>query len=425
MKHTGNDKATTLEDMKTGDWKTTGHQRPTHHCAPLWHADCLGAVAVLGLGFNKKQQQRLAAKFHLAGGGEGDPDPVRIFLELHEACHSHEPLVREINKELRKRFGETVKRVRNSSPEEMTEHRTDLPLPFIWAALSDSREEVRLEGRRRLHGLLLRMLASHSREEQKEKDTRETLERLMEENQRLHKAAEALQAEVQRLRTAPREPAVSSPREASMGGNRGVGFSSQSVCRRQQREMRKLAHALHQEQEKTAALEEQLRRVSQEKASCGNAGLPCKDPGETLREENGCCARSCAAAESPTPKRGTLVCRGVGEFMGAGDRPDCCPLQRMKIAILGGTEKTLPEYRCMVQELGGECLYHDGCTGNGVDRLRRILGRADVVVCITSINSHGAMKMAKSFCKRKGKRFLVTRETGTCSLREMLLQLAV
>jgi hypothetical protein len=35
------------------------------------------------------------------------------------------------------------------------------------------------------------------------------------------------------------------------------------------------------------------------------------------------------------------------------------------------------------------------------------------------------MKMAKSFCKRKGKRLLMTREAGVQSLREILLRMAV
>ncbi len=124
-------------------------------------------------------------------------------------------------------------------------------------------------------------------------------------------------------------------------------------------------------------------------------------------------------------RKGALVCRGNPECPAAGNRRAGCPLEKMKIAVVGGAEKTAPEYRCVVQELGGECLYHDGCTGSGADRLRRVIGRADVVVCITSINSHGAMKMAKTFCKRKGKRLLVTREAGACSLRKMLLHMAV
>lgn len=136
------------------------------------------------------------------------------------------------------------------------------------------------------------------------------------------------------------------------------------------------------------------------------------------------CKQTCPVNKS-SRKKGTLVCSGDLKCPAAGASSAGCPLEKKKIAIVGGAEKTMPEYRCVVQELGGEYLYHDGRTGNGADRLRRVICRADVVVCITSINSHGAMKMAKSFCKRKGKRLLMTREAGVQSLREILLRMAV
>jgi hypothetical protein len=97
-------------------------------------------------------------------------------------------------------------------------------------------------------------------------------------------------------------------------------------------------------------------------------------------------------------------------------------LKDLTVAILGGSEGALPAYRCMVGELGGECLYHNGCLRQGADRLKRIIGQADIVVCITSVNSHAAVQFAKTLCKRSGKRLLVTRESGIHSLREMLQQ---
>ncbi len=397
-------------------------ESPKKYCAPSWHMDCLGTVAVLGLGFTRKQQQRFAAKRGLTKAG-GEPDSAQLFLDLHEACHTLEPLVREINKDLGKRFGGTLKKVRTSSVETLREWPMEFPLPFIWAAMSDHREEVRLEGRRRLHELLLQVFTAHRKGELKENGAGETIRTLTEENHGLRKEKDELRREVKRLREEAQELKESSPVRMPALQTREPVHSAQKVCRRQQREMRKLAHTLAKERERAAALEEELRSATDSKDHAP-VEVETADHQKNSVEAQDLCPR-CCARDGFSLRRGTIVCRGSGDCAGGAKKPAHCPLEKLKIAIVGGTEKTLPEYRGMVRELGGECLYHDGCTGSGVDRLRRIISSADVVVCITTLNSHGAMKIAKSICKRRGKRFLVTRETGTCSLREMLVQMAV
>ncbi len=400
------------------------HKKTKSQLAPPWHMDCLGVVAVLGLGFSKKQQQRLATKFRLTNS-EGDQDTTGIFLDLHEACHNHEHLVREINKDLGKRFSETVKRVRSSSSEEVSKHQTDFPLPFIWATLSDHREDVRLEGRKCLHGFLLKALSTHGRTEQRATELQDAMEVLTKENEALREQVSGLGKKLSSLEDVSEDPMKAPFTVTAHGdGDREPAILARKVCRKQQRELRKLSHALDQERERVAALDEQFRKPGHSSAgNCSGRCALCQKANEASTEV--CSGRQTSTLGSPIQGRGVLVCRGDREYPVAGNRGAACPLEKMKIAIVGGAEKTAPEYRCVVRELGGECLYHDGCTGNGVDRLRRVICRADVVVCITSINSHGAMKMAKSFCKRKGKRLLVTREAGASSLRETLQQMAV
>ncbi len=397
-------------------------QSSAKYCAPSWHMDCLGVVTVLGLGFNRKQLQRLAVKFGLMKA-DGEPDTAQLFLDLHEACHSLEPLVREINKDLGKRFGGTLKKVRSSSGDTLRECSMEFPLPFLWAALSDHREEVRLEGRRRLHEVLGEVFTAHRRGELKENGAEDTIRALTHENHGLRKERDELQKEIKRLREEAQELKKTARAAAPPRREREPVHSAQKVCRRQQREMKKLAHTLAKERERAAALEEELLSVTSARGHAPVEGDSCDHPKNTVQETD-LCPRCCEQGGFSL-QRGTIVCRGKGDCSGGEGKGGHCPLEKMKVAIVGGTEKTFPEYRCMVRELGGECLYHDGCTGSGVDRLRRIISSADVVVCITTLNSHGAMKIAKSICKRRGKRFLVTRERGACSLREMLLQRAV
>lgn len=97
-----------------------------------------------------------------------------------------------------------------------------------------------------------------------------------------------------------------------------------------------------------------------------------------------------------------------------------CPLNGLKVAVIGGLERMEPAYRLVVQELGAELLFHAGHMRNGGCQLKRVVFGADVVVFITSVNSHSALNVVKSVCKKNGKRFVPLRQTGTESLERAL-----
>ena len=79
-----------------------------------------------------------------------------------------------------------------------------------------------------------------------------------------------------------------------------------------------------------------------------------------------------------------------------------------------------PVYRAILGELGAEPLFHDGKLGKGCHRLRSMICGADIVVFITSINSHGALQVVKGICKKSGKTFIALKETGAESLARTL-----
>jgi hypothetical protein len=85
----------------------------------------------------------------------------------------------------------------------------------------------------------------------------------------------------------------------------------------------------------------------------------------------------------------------------------------------------LPMYRQVVRKLGAEFTSHTGKVGKGSCKLKSVVWGADVVVFITSIKSHGALKVAKNTCRRNGKRFLPLRETGVENLERVLRANAV
>jgi hypothetical protein len=381
--------------------------------------DCLGTLAVLALGFNKRQQERLARKFELTDE-QGSGDPVHVFQALHEGCHGHEPLVRAISRDLGNRFGEVSRKVRASTLSELGALATDFPLPFLWATLNDARDEARAHGRRCLHELFLRALAG-SRPVEDNAEIREAHQALVLENKRLKAKIEGLERASQRP---PREsgPSEAVPHTVPHQAHLSAQQSAQ-MAGKLEREIRKLSYGLKKEQERAAGLEERLRYMEGLRNGSTGDGVPWIDEG-CMGLDDCPCLPAAPEATSPSPEPEAVVCQCRRS---CPDHEGCtrtCPLDNLKVAILGGTEKTLPAYRCMVEELGGDCLYHDGCTSHGMDRLKRIVCQADIVVCITSMNSHGAVHVAKSVCKRTGKKLLLTKETGTRSLKELLLNTA-
>ncbi len=82
-----------------------------------------------------------------------------------------------------------------------------------------------------------------------------------------------------------------------------------------------------------------------------------------------------------------------------------------------------PVYREIVNQLGAELIFHTGRINDGKNPLRNVVYQTDVVVFITSINSHNALREVKTTCKKNGKRFVVLKETGAISLEKTLRHL--
>lgn len=97
-----------------------------------------------------------------------------------------------------------------------------------------------------------------------------------------------------------------------------------------------------------------------------------------------------------------------------------CPLQGRKVVIIGGLDRLEPNYRETVCRLGGECVCHTGKLRSGNRRLKHTVANADLVVFITSINSHAALSAVKNECKRCSKPFCALRQTGCGSLEDTL-----
>ena len=94
-------------------------------------------------------------------------------------------------------------------------------------------------------------------------------------------------------------------------------------------------------------------------------------------------------------------------------RPTGCPIERLRVALIGGMDRQSEHYRQVFESGGAELWFHTGqCAGSGAGNLRSLLGHVDVVVFITTINSHNALRVVKAVCRKSGKTLVAVRETG-------------
>jgi len=101
-----------------------------------------------------------------------------------------------------------------------------------------------------------------------------------------------------------------------------------------------------------------------------------------------------------------------------------CPLEGMRVAVIGGLDRLEPEYRRTIHDLGADFLFHNGDCSNGRHVLKNVVCKADIILFITSINSHGALKIVKATCKKTGKQFRVVRHPGAVSIYKTLSEIA-
>lgn len=100
---------------------------------------------------------------------------------------------------------------------------------------------------------------------------------------------------------------------------------------------------------------------------------------------------------------------------------DCsCPINNSlggkTVLYVGGQRKMISHYRQIIEDCGGEFLYHDGGRESSRHQLPKMLSGADAVFCPIDCVSHDACKCVKKICKRYQKTFVMMRSSGLSSL---------
>jgi hypothetical protein len=98
----------------------------------------------------------------------------------------------------------------------------------------------------------------------------------------------------------------------------------------------------------------------------------------------------------------------------------------MHIGWVGGLTRNDAIYERMAAAAGHTIEFHNGRVGGrGADDLRRLIERADFVVILTEINSHGGVILAKRLAQKLGRGTMVIRSCGVARFEAFLDALAI
>jgi len=96
----------------------------------------------------------------------------------------------------------------------------------------------------------------------------------------------------------------------------------------------------------------------------------------------------------------------------------------MHIGLIGGVERGEQRYAAAAASRGHSFEFHGGDTaGRGSNSLEALVERADLVICVTDVNSHSAVLGARKHARSLGRRCLLTRRLGLSRFRALLSEL--
>ncbi len=85
----------------------------------------------------------------------------------------------------------------------------------------------------------------------------------------------------------------------------------------------------------------------------------------------------------------------------------------MRVGIIGGVERNQARYEEVAKAVGCDVEFHAGhMRGRGTETLDSLVERCDLIVIVTEINSHTAVRMAQKFSRKRGRRVLIARKFG-------------
>ncbi|MDL1958864.1 MAG: DUF2325 domain-containing protein [Deltaproteobacteria bacterium] len=385
--------------------------------------DCITLTLLMAMTMNPKDMRKMCMKHYLKSGKHN----LHLGYELwglHHASHDPEKSVaKDLRRYFKRQFSTAPLRVRSMAPEDLAQSigNRQWPAPILWAASTDSRSEMRKQAQILAHSLIWRLMENcnqlklglsvlnhnviekkqglkttgghrfHSKVNTPEISVKSIFKRQLQEKDgeilKLKKKLAEYSQELTELRQRPF-------REATL-----------------KRKAKKLAYELEKASKKISEheklIESYMQVKDENKSIVQNAG---PDKEENIRAGNVF----------------TLLCPedARGDCGHCTEQKKCtCPLEGMHVAVIGGLDRLEPKYRKTIHDLGADFIFHNGDCSNGRHVLKNVVCKADIILFITSINSHGALKVVKATCKKTGKQFKVVRHPSANSVYKTLSEI--
>jgi hypothetical protein len=379
----------------------------------IWSLDCIAICTVLGFALDAKNVGKLCRKFNLSKQGKRVDSSFGFYL-LHKACHRQGGVLpKRLTKLLNERYRriiETVRATEEGSEDQITSELEvwigQEPAGIMWALLTDPRESFQCLGVYLVHQIAYGAFRdSRARATTSQREEEEAKAAVLQENR-----ARASLAEQKAVSAKLRRRLRQSERKVS---------DLEATCQRQEQRIAELEATPDREtslRRRIRILEHELgvARNALDSASRVTGAVNAEEPCQTGEADSlTCCA--------PTHDRGEAVdCGNRGDHCTVPGA-DPCPLDAMHVAVIGGLDRLEPHYRRVVEAMGGQFLFHNGDCQGGCHRLRTAVCQADLVIFITRVNSHSALKVVKGLCKKTGRQFMALRETSPTALEAVLL----
>ena len=96
----------------------------------------------------------------------------------------------------------------------------------------------------------------------------------------------------------------------------------------------------------------------------------------------------------------------------------------MRIGIVGGLSRAETDLSRVAQRAGHEVEFHDGqLRGPSAGALESLIGRSDVVVVVTDVNSHAAMHRTKDILRKNHREAVFVRKASKSRLQQLIDQI--
>lgn len=97
----------------------------------------------------------------------------------------------------------------------------------------------------------------------------------------------------------------------------------------------------------------------------------------------------------------------------------------MYIGLVGGLDRSESQYRHLAERAGHSLEWHTGdLAGRGASTLEALVERADLVIVVTAVNSHGAVWRARKLAKLRHKQLLLLARCGVSRFGLLLAELS-